>query len=885
VEWVKCPTLYSQELFYYKSLTPIEEWDSDDYSSDNFSDWSFDSDDEIFEPYMVQSDEVLVQDEPGTGQDVLQETVQFHEGSNGFHFKDDVCEGAFITGDIINDAQLSNYLSRPVRIANFNWLEANNINDILADLQPWYLFFSETHVADKINNFAYLRCDLHIKILLNASPFYYGACIAEYQPLQVFTPSTILDDGTSITQIPISQRPHVWLQPQKNEGAEMTLPFIKPTNWINIRDGNDFRYMGSLKFRPFTLLQSANGVTGTGVSIQVYAWAENVKLSGTTTAFAVQSDEYGTGPVSAPASYVAKVANHFKEMPIVGKWATATGIGASAVSSIAKLFGFTNVPVIENVMPYRPSAMPQLASTEIGYPTEKLTLDSKNELSVDPSIIGLSSEDPLAIANFATRESFIQRIDWSSSATVDTLLIQSRVNPNMFRTNSDSINAIIQFTPIAYAAQMFEHWRGDIIFRFEFQASAYHKGRVRISFDPQGNVTNNLANTTNSSNVVYTEIVDLAVHTSFELRVPYMQALPYLLVPQTQNTSDQPVSGVASFSVNPATDNGMITMRVLNTLTAPVASSSISILMFVRAADNFELANPTKINPNLTPFSVQSGEQKIAPPIVSTKMGDTYDTVDNARALVNFGETVVSMRPLLRRQVFTQAIAPTQTSGSRFGTLSYIFHKIPPYPGFDPAGMNTATAIIGTGTYNYNFTNMTPLTWLNLCFLGYRGSIQWHFNPIENTSVKSCAQMVSRIPFNPLNNTVTTVNSPYATTTNSGFASNMLALIPNSNSGAALTNDNIQTGLSIQTPNYSNYTFQSSSPYNATAPVGTGPTFDGSYYDVFNYTLLNTASTNQNTITSPTGVMIFTSIGTDYSPVYFLNCPSMRRQFNNPIPV
>lgn len=831
--------------------------------------------------WTIQSTEVLISDESGTGADQKQETVTFHEGAKGEIEVISSTQAPFIEEDIISDAQLANFLKRPVRIASFNWLETAPINTALATISPWSLFFGDSRVAYKLNNFAYLRAKLHVKILLNASPFYYGACIAAYQPLPVLTPSTIISDGSSRTLVPLSQRPHVWLQPQKNEGAEMVLPFLRNTNWINIRNLSEFTEMGTLQFMPYTTLQSANGAVGTGVSVQVYAWAEDVEFSGTTLAlavqseeFQVQSDEYGTGTVSRPASFIANIASYLKGAPVIGKWATATQIGASAVSSIAKMFGFTNVPVIADTMPLRPNPLPQMASTEIGFPTEKLTIDAKNELSVDPSAVGLETCDDLVITNFVGRDSYIQRIDWSTSDVVDTMLIQARVNPNMFVTSGASNNSVIQFTPLAFASQMFECWRGDIIFRFEFQASPYHKGRVRISFDPQGSATDNLVSNAASSNVVYTEIVDLSVHTSFEMRVPYQQALPYLKIPQSYNVADQPVTTAGTFNVQREFDNGMITMRVLNTLTAPVASSGISILMFVRGADNFELANPSQVSSNLTPFEVQSESV-----LVESAIAGSPTKFDNSRALINFGESVVSLRPLMRRQCFTHALA-IATAPARWGSLYYRFHKIPPLPGYDPSGIHTAIKTIGTGNAPFNYTNWTPLTWLNSCFVGYRGSVQWHFSPVIISGESPCIS-VTRIPNAPGVNQIGATVSPSSVTGPSGAAFNSQVIIGDTLPGTAVTNSKVNPCLSVQVPNYTRYTFQSTSAAKAT----TGSNLDDSDMDVYRFTLVANTSTLVVSTAQVPLTTIYNSIGTDYSPIFFVNCPSMYRLNNPPNPV
>lgn len=219
--------------------------------------------------------------------------------------------------------------------------------------------------------------------------------------------------------------------------------------------------MGQLTFQNFTILQSANGATGAGVTIQIYAWAENVELSGPTIGLALQSkDEYGTGPISRPASAVAQVARSLKTVPVIGRYATATEIGASAVSKIAKTFGWTNVPVISDAQPLRSVPFPQMASAEIGYPVEKLTLDPKNELTVDPSAAGLPSNDELALSNFLTRESYITSFPWTQSNVSDDILWTTAVTPAMWDMNN-ATNGLIAWTPMGLATQLFAHWKED----------------------------------------------------------------------------------------------------------------------------------------------------------------------------------------------------------------------------------------------------------------------------------------------------------------------------------------------------------------------------------------------------------------------------------------
>lgn len=64
-------------------------------------------------------------------------------------------------------------------------------------------------------------------------------------------------------------------------------------------------------------------------------------------------DEYGQGVVSTVASGVAKATGLLTEIPVVGPFATATSMVAGATARVANLFGWTNVPNVADVQPFK----------------------------------------------------------------------------------------------------------------------------------------------------------------------------------------------------------------------------------------------------------------------------------------------------------------------------------------------------------------------------------------------------------------------------------------------------------------------------------------------------------------------------------------------------
>jgi hypothetical protein len=310
-------------------------------------------------------------------------------------------------------------------------------------------------------------------------------------------------------------------------------------------------------------------------------------------------DEYGKGPVSKIASNIASFAGELENVPSIKPFATATSFVAEATGRIASFFGWSNPPVIDDVHAFRNTVFPNFASPEISNPTEKLTLDPKNELTIDSRTVGLDGTDELTIASITQRECYIGSFGMTQANASETLIWSAGVRPSQCWFDS-AITGYVP-TPMAHISQMFEYWRGDLIFRFKFIATKYHNGRVIISWDPFTDITSVI----DSETVNYTQVYDLSEGCDVEMRIPYMQETPFLKTSgfTTRYSSITPQTGVINL------DNGALTVRVLNELTAPDSSSSIDCVVFVRAADNFELAAPQNI-PRYSYFEPQSSLQK-----------------------------------------------------------------------------------------------------------------------------------------------------------------------------------------------------------------------------------------------------------------------------------
>lgn len=768
-------------------------------------------------------------------------------------------------------ANLGDFLSRPVKIHSFVWEEGNTMTE---GIEPWHLYFNSTPIKNKLNNYYLLRCNLHIKVVINASPFYYGSALVSYRPLTNLTsdnynPCRVLTSSGNpdVFIMGRSQRPHGFIYPQSSEGTNLLLPFMYHKNWLNATSSVDLREMGALHFDSMTSLLNANSTVGTDVTVQVYAWTEDLELAGPTNDLAVQSgDEYSNGVVSKPASAIARVTSSLSQIPVIGPFMTATSFAAGAVANIAKLFGYTNVPNIAPVSAMINKPYPNMATTDISTPIEKLTLDSKNELTIDPKVCGCDHEDELVISKIATRESYITKFNWEATDLADALLFNILVLPTYTNIGVDGTQTMVQGTPSFVINQLFYYWRGDIKLRFKFVCTKYHRGRVRISWDPVDSIQS-VADTTTTS---YTKIVDITDADDIELIVPYTQPYAYLkTMPQPHLITQFDSAAITS---QPDYSNGILTVRVLTQQSSPEVNAVIPVMVFASCVDNIEFAEPIDIIHNYSPFLVQSGEDK-KDDVQTEMMAVSESTADNNINLMYMGEVVRSLRQVMRRAAYHRTYqAPTAVATNNlynFNTSQ--FRRLPLYPGYDPNGIHTANNTYAAGTSPYNYVNWIPLTWVSQCFVGNRGSVIYNVN--VTVSCTSNVVTRSRETLNLSDYRFTT--SSFSPSTGSAISFTSLAVNPQGTAGFALTNGLTQTGMNVLAPMYSNVKFLANDYDTRTL----GSTADGTTTDSLKHVFMVIGSANTNVKAD-----FYSSIGTDYNPVMFLNMPTLYLQSTIPLP-
>lgn len=819
----------------------------------------------------VQSEEHMTGKEPGHTETHVQQNIRFDDAELNEDMDYSTPFYKSLDQDVEDTAGLSSFLSRPVKINTTTWTEGAFLN---ASFKPWTLFFNNAVIKRKLENYSRLRCTLKLKFVINASPFYFGIVRACYFPY-----ATNIVYSTTDDQVLFSQTPGVYLEPSKMSAADMKLPFLWPLTFIDVNQQAHFDQMGTLQFLEYTGLRSANGVAGTGVTITTFAWAEDIQLSGPTTALAIQADEYqqNQGVISAPATTVANIASMLGKAPVIGSFAKATEIGARGVASIAKLFGYSNPPIIQDVMPYQPKSFHAFANVETRVPIDKLSLDPKNEVTIDNSIIGAPKEDPLSFENTVFRESFVRGTLWTGSYIPSTPIFTAVVNPAQLVKTTSGLLDTHYYTPMSYFGELFNYWRGSLIYKFKFVKSKYHKGRVIVSWDPE----TSLIGVTDPETAVFSRVIDLEYEDEVEIEIPYKAISPFLEVFHSDSVTN---STSPSLTLNPKYHNGSLQMRVLNVLTGPAISPEIDVLMYVRPGKDFQYARPKAANNALTTLPIQGDEENI------TEESKPLDTRLND---VTMGEIISSLRPLLHRTSysFTQLLGGPQIgsssyvgSGHQFNTN--IINRLPRPYGYDTSnGYHWAQEIVGAGNSQFNYVANHPIRWVLNCFVGYRGSVNVHINPISTERVPYIDSIEASRYYGSTVLSSTTKNINKFTITSPQFGESTLSRaattyqstytepVSRKNigvTGTSLTNTKTQSALSVNVPQYSKFKFYTA-PYS-TSLDETLPDYSQFYDNVRISSYFITGDATSSTTSWP-AMDVYYAAGVDFMPVYFVCVP------------
>lgn len=565
-----------------------------------------------------------------------------------------------------NGMDVSHFFERPLLLHTYEW---DDNTQFFQTLQPW-LYFSHPAIAPKLRGFARLKADLVVEIRVNGSPFRFSQALVSYRPLfqrvkltndttpmpvpfAEFSGGYLPEDGFQVkalandpsgwsnaTLMARSQRQSAYVDVASSRGVTMSLPFIHPHDALIVSNlvsdtssatpDRTFFYqslasMGTLTIESVANLRNLQPPTAVGVSIDIFVYAKNVTawLSSGTASLNPQGDELVPSKV---LSVMVPVADLFKSAPVIGPLATVASLVMSTSSKVLQFFGYTPRPDISMSNRVVLSSSFNEPSVTAPRKVQSLSLDHNNAISIDPNLIG-SNADELAFRNFCSRSALTMRAYFGSSCTVGDAIAVLPVTPMQY--TSTAIGGVsspamrrFQMPPYALAAMQHRHWRGTMVFDIRAVKSQFHRGRLRVSWEPD--IANPLLTESHVTLATlvegYTQMAtwDLDATDNMVFKVGFAASTGRLTVPplgrpslgtsnETWITNTESNSGPITYG-NLTLDNyrdyvnGFLRISVLTRLQAPDASYPVPLLIHTYYED-LELYDPTDNGPNLQAIS------------------------------------------------------------------------------------------------------------------------------------------------------------------------------------------------------------------------------------------------------------------------------------------
>lgn len=408
---------------------------------------------------------------------------------------------------------------------------------------------------------------------------------------------------------------------------------------------------------------------------------------------------------------VSKIGGMF---PAIAPYATPIASGLAAVSSVADWFGFTreSTPQAPTTTTRRLfSSLPPADGEDSG---EILALSVANATSIDPSLGGGTSEDPMSYASLFERWTIVDVFDMDESST--GIVRNLPVTPYL----CGSILGVDYPTTGGWVGTTFSQWRGGMEYLIYIPSSANVQGSLQVLWDPRqtGSPTSG-AYSYDPTNRLTNVVIDLKGTSRTLVAVDYSQPDPCL-------ESVFIRSGESFF--NPKCCNGCLVFKINAPPTAPrITGYSIKVIVMARPAQDMKFGVPTstyrvheesladEYEFGLNDIRYQSGEDESQDSTTDMFVKLSNSSYDYPTKDLLWGEEFKSVRALVQHPT---AVARLSTSG----VVGFSVYRL---PHFIPPRVASATARWDDGAYATPAS--APFNWqgfYSAAFVGQRGSMR-----------------------------------------------------------------------------------------------------------------------------------------------------------------
>jgi hypothetical protein len=496
-------------------------------------------------------------------------------------------------------------LRRPVKVLEG---EFNNAFTTVSLKFPDVIFQNSANVVKKLDFFTFFRANVKIRLVFNATPFMSGKYWLFFAPFD-----DVSNRGAMLTNLPnCTGFPGVEIDVGSNAPVEIKMPYCSPLSHFNLIDSHS--NMGEMYIVPINPIQSGTSPLTQGANFTIFAWFEDIELAMPTSKAVtvppvppdppveeevwkaqvgviadeeewtaqVGSEEHAATsgpPISGIARAVASAASVLGSVPVLGSWMRPVEWVSRAIGGAASAVGWNKPTNLDKNCPYINVPAKGYTNADGIDLSSKLGAMPDNGLTYDGGIFS-TEVDEMDLTYVSSKSClFRSAIPWTLSTAVGKNLHYNAVAPGLVQGTST-----LSPTTVAYVASMFQQWRGTIKYRLAAAKTAFHTGRLRITYHPGIYGSNALTGTTAEN--AYNWILDLSVSSELEFEVPYVSNVPWKEVYLGQYDD-------ANWDLEKHS-TGTITITVLNELrrASDSVADNVPLNMWISGGDDIAYAMP-----------------------------------------------------------------------------------------------------------------------------------------------------------------------------------------------------------------------------------------------------------------------------------------------------
>ncbi|APG78530.1 hypothetical protein 2 [Wenzhou picorna-like virus 28] len=546
-----------------------------------------------------------------------------------------------VPGSELRNHTIEDILKRPTKIQQLTWSTSQLKNtDIYTVAFPDAIIDASDIIKDKLQNFTYLRADICVRVIINASTFQQGKLLAYFAPFS----RVVGTRGTLNEHLPAKTAfPHVVLDAATGNSGDLRIPFVNPYTHYNLTTQHGD--MGNLQITVLNPLK-----TLTDCTVTVFAWFENIDL-GVPTArpnqalpaarsvhknhittsdkdmlfrlikkgvIRVKKNADTSGLLEFLTPYKSQcddeITSLFERLEIMPKYKSQIaedkeksqkGIVTETLEHIGgAASGMTNLPLIGDV--FKPvewianSASKVSALFGFSKPTSVETQCKFQNVpgfgfthtdGLDQSVMLAckqdnqiqqrgdlfgSQVDEMDINYIAAHSCWFQTFKWTTADNPLNGVTLNEIAVHPGICPFDDEN--FQPTLTAFVSAPFRYWRGGLTYKVQVAKTSFHSGRIRIAYVPSG-----VLNQKYNLDTCYSWVLDLRTSDQIEFTIPYISNTQYKEV------------DLAPVASEPRTESttGILVTEVLNALRAPdTVDQAVEINMWISGASDYQLAIP-----------------------------------------------------------------------------------------------------------------------------------------------------------------------------------------------------------------------------------------------------------------------------------------------------